>query len=55
MLPLENGVLHVPPHAIVGMGTRPIGFRGVQLNTPILLGFRRGPSSQDWELYADLQ
>ena len=55
MLPLENGVLRVPPRAIVGMGTRPIGFGGAQLNTPILLGFRHGPRSQDWELYADLQ
>jgi 2,3,4,5-tetrahydropyridine-2-carboxylate N-succinyltransferase len=54
MLPMENGILRVPPRAIIGMGTRPIGVGGAQLNTPILLGFRHGPCFEDWELYTDL-
>ena len=54
MLPLQDGVLRIPPGAIVGPGTRPVGSSGVQLRTAVLIGQRNGPQRKDWELYADV-
>ena len=54
MLPLEGGVLRVPSRAIVGMGTRPAGAGGVQLQTAVVLGIRHGAQPKDWELFTDM-
>lgn len=46
--------LRVPPRAIVAMGSRPVGTGGAHVQMPIIVGQRRGPRIQDWEMYMDL-
>ena len=56
MLPRIKGEpLRVPENAIVAMGSRPVGTRGMHIQLPIIVGKRQGPHVRDWEMYTDLQ
>ena len=54
MLPLQNGTLHVPEGAIVGMGARPASRSGVSLQIAVIVGRRRGPAAEDWEMFVEM-